>query len=68
MTAKRQPRKKYQPEAKYTLRTEFSKEDWELVLYLQSLGITMADIHRAAIREAAARERKREKESEERID
>ena len=60
MTTQRQPRKKYKPEAKYTLRTEFSKEDWELVLYLQSLGITMADIHRNAIREAAARERKRE--------
>ena len=61
----RQPRKKYQPVAAYSLRTEFSKEDWELVLYLQSLGITMADIHRNAIREAAARERKREKGSEE---
>ena len=62
MTTQRQPRKKYQPVAGYTLRTEFSKEDWELVLYLQSLGITMADIHRNAIREAAARERKKESE------
>ena len=65
MTTKRQPRKKYKPEAKYTLRTEFAAADWQDVLYLQSLGITMADIHRAAIREAAARERKREKGSEE---
>ena len=65
MTTKRQPRKKYQPEAKYTLRTEFDEADWQDVLYLQSLGITMADIHRNAIREAAARERKREKGSEE---
>ena len=64
----RQPRKKYKPEAKYSLRTEFDEADWQDVLYLQSLGITMADIHRNAIREAAARERKREKESEERID
>ena len=65
MTTKRQPRKKYQPVAKYTLRTVFNEADWQDVLYLQSLGITMADIHRAAIREAAARERKREKGSEE---
>ena len=56
----RQPRKKYQPQAKYSLRTEFDAADWQDVLYLQSLGITMADIHRNAIREAAARERKRE--------
>ena len=65
MTTKRQPRKKYQPVAAYTLRTVFNEADWQDVLYLQKLGITMADIHRAAIREAAARERKREKGSEE---
>ena len=65
MTTQRQPRKKYQPVAEYTLRTVFNEADWQLVLYLQRLGITMADIHRNAIREAAARERKREKGSEE---
>ena len=64
MTTQRQPRKKYKPVAGYTLRTVFNEADWQDVLYLQSLGITMADIHRNAIREAAARERKRE-ESEE---
>ena len=66
MTTQRQPRKKYKPVAGYTLRTVFNEADWQDVLYLQSLGITMADIHRNAIREAAARERKREKGSENR--